>query len=61
MLIITDDYVSEVNSTQSVHDDFVNNTDNANDNIELILSTLLLSIPSGVLFLSLKSYYMDNE
>ena len=33
MLNITDDYVSEVNSTQSVHDDFVNNTDNENDNI----------------------------
>ena len=52
---ITDDYVSEANSTQSVHDIFSNCTDNENDNINIFIKYLLLSILSSLLLLSLIS------
>ena len=47
VLNITDDY-----------DEFINSTDIEKDNIDIILSTLFLSIPSGVLILS---HDMDND
>ena len=42
MLNIIDDY-----------DDFVKNTDSEKDNIDILISSLLLLFPSGVLVLSL--------
>ena len=41
MLNITNDY-----------EDVINSTDSENDKIDIIISTLFLSIPSGLLFLS---------
>ena len=44
--------------TQNVHVDVIKSRDSENNNTDIILSTLLLLVPNGLLFLSLFSFMM---